>query len=465
VTTCTFNVNRVDVTAPVVTCPANQTATANASCQFVMANYVSLVTSSDNCSAVTVTQSPAAGTTVSGSQTVTMTATDASGNASTCTFQVTVSDNTPPTITCPANQTGNVNASCQFVLLDYTTMATASDNCTASPAVTQSPVAGTSVAIGTTVVTLTATDANGNASTCTFNVVVSDNTAPTVTCPAAQTVNLDATCAATMPDYTTVATVTDNCGIATITQSPVSGSAISGVGTTAVTITATDINGNTNTCTFNVSAVDVTAPVVTCPGNQTASANASCQFVMADFTSMVTSSDNCSAVTITQSPAAGTTVSGSQTVTITGTDASGNSSTCTFQVVVNDATPPSITCPANQNGIVDASCQFTLADYTTMATATDNCTVSPVITQSPAAGTAVGTGTTVVTLTATDANGNASTCTFDVVVIDNIAPAILCQAGITEFTDASCNFTLPDYTATATVSDNAPVLPLHNLLQ
>lgn len=457
---CTFTVTRVDNTAPSITCPGNQTVVANALCQFVMPNYIPLVSSTDNCGGVTVTQSPAPGTTLSGTQTVTMTSTDLSGNSVTCTFQVLVTDNLAPTITCPGNQTGNVNASCQFILPDYTTLATALDNCTVSPTITQSPAAGATVGIGTTLVTLTATDANGNSSTCTFNVVVSDNTPPTLTCPPTQTLNLNASCQGQLPDYTTLATATDNCTAVTITQSPAIGTLVSGVGSTTVTLTATDAYGNMTTCTFTVNRVDNTPPTITCPGNQTAAANAACQFTMIDYVPLVIATDNCSAVTVTQSPAAGTLVSGTQTVTMTATDANGNSSTCTFQVVVTDNTPPTITCPGNQTANVNATCQFSIIDYTTLASASDNCTVSPTITQSPAAGTLVGIGTTTVTLTATDANGNSTSCTFNVVVTDNIAPVVTCPGNQTLNLNATCQVAMPDYTPMVTASDNCSAVTL-----
>lgn len=459
---CNFNVTLQDVTPPTVTCPANQTAVANASCQFTMIDYTGMVTTSDNCvGAVTVTQSPASGTLVSGTQTVTMTATDAAGNTATCTFQVVVTDNTPPVITCPGNQTGNVNASCQFSIPNYTGMATSTDNCTAVPTITQSPAVGTLVAIGTTVVTLTSTDANGNFATCTFNVVVTDATPPTATCPANQTLPVNGTCNATLPDYTGMVTASDNCGVLSVTQSPIVGTSLSGHGTVqAVTITVTDVNGLTNTCTFNVTLQDVTPPTVTCPANQTAAADVNCQFTMTDYTPMVTTSDNCAgAVTLTQSPAAGSLVSGTQTVTMTATDAAGNISTCTFQVVVTDNAPPVITsgCPANQTVNADASCGFTMTDFTSSITVTDNCSVaaSLVVTQSPAVGATIPLGTTTVTLTATDANGNATSCTFDIDVVDNSVPTIVnCPANQNLTITANCDVALPDFTSTLNVTDN-----------
>ena len=62
----------------------------------------------------------------------------------------------------------------------------------------------------------------------------------------------------------------------------------------------------------------------------------------------------------------------------------------------------------------------------------DNCDSSPVVTQSPAAGTVVTTNTTV-TLTVTDASSNSDNCTFDVLLTDNIAPVITsCPSNIVE---------------------------------
>jgi len=56
-------------------------------------------------------------------------------------------------------------------------------------------------------------------------------------------------------DYATVsyeATATDNCGIASIVYDPPSGSTFNGWTTTTVTVTATDLTGNSDVCTFDV---------------------------------------------------------------------------------------------------------------------------------------------------------------------------------------------------------------------
>ena len=65
--------------------------------------------------------------------------------------------------------------------------------------------------MGTTPVTYTATDVNGNVSTCTFDVIVQDNEAPTATCVAPFTVQLDASGAATITAADINNGSTDNC--------------------------------------------------------------------------------------------------------------------------------------------------------------------------------------------------------------------------------------------------------------
>ena len=88
----------------------------------------------------------------------------------------------------------------------------------------------------------------------------------------------------------------------------------------------------------------------------------------------------------------------------------------TLAEVIAETENPVITCPANVTVQVSPGQQYTLPDYTGDASATDNCNPTPVITQSPVAGTMVGSGVTTMTMTATDAAGNLDTCDFTVTV-------------------------------------------------
>lgn len=88
----------------------------------------------------------------------------------------------------------------------------------------------------------------------------------------------------------------------------------------------------------------------------------------------------------------------------------------TEEEVTLDAIGPDITCPADETVQVNTGEQYTLPDYSTTTTATDNCTTDPIITQSPIAGTDVAVGVHTITMTAEDEYGNTSSCTFDVTV-------------------------------------------------
>ncbi len=460
---CQFFVPVVDTISPVIVCPSNQQEPANATCDGTLGDYTSLVPASDNCSApsnITITQSPAPGTPFSGPQTVTLTAEDESSNTGSCTFMVTIVDQTPPSITCPPNQTvGTSSANCTYALTDFTGLASASDNCTVSGSLSfsQSPSVGTILTAGTHSITITVADENGNSSNCSFDLTVSDQTAPVFdVCPPTQSVIVDAACSASLPDYTPLATVSDNCsntaGI-TLTQSPASGSTIST--TTLVTLTATDQAGNSNTCTFNVVLDDTTSPVIACPADQTVAIDASCSYPIPDFSTLVGGTDNCSALadmTVTQNPTAGTISSGITPVLITLTDESGNSSTCIANVLPDDTTPPTIICPGPQTASAGTSCDYVIPSYITLATVTDNCS-GYTISQSPAAGSTVPVGYNTITLTATDAGGNTASCDFELFVTETESPLISCP-GDTVTCDPVVFYTSPVFSDNCLVSLN-----------
>ena len=110
---------------------------------------------------------------------------------------------------------------------------------------------------------------------------------------------------------------------------------------------------------------------------------------------------------------------GENTVTLTISDASGNTATCEAIVSVADNINPVIVCPENQVVDSDLSGTFTLPDYviTNEASATDNCSNNLMITQNPSAGTILGIGTTIVNFETADDYGNITTCSFELNII------------------------------------------------
>ena len=131
-----------------------------------------------------------------------------------------------------------------------------------------------------------------------------------MTCPGDQTISLNDTCYYIIPDYRGDITITDNCEAPIDLDGdpdPAPGTALSGDGTTQlITLTVDDGNGNTSLCQFTLTMDDTSQPVfVECAANDTVSANATCEFILGDYTSEVTVTDNCgdeTTITLTQNP-------------------------------------------------------------------------------------------------------------------------------------------------------------------
>jgi probable HAF family extracellular repeat protein len=233
------NVNVVvgDTIQPVVTCPSNREAAANSDGIALVPDFRAGLVASDNCtaaSALAVAQSPAAGTAVRcGIYTVLLTVADAAGNRTTCSATFTVVDVTSPVVRCPENLTLEANAQCRAAVPDLSSMVTAVDNCTppSEIRVTQTPSAGTQLEKGTHEVVVTVTDASGNAASCTTSVTVVDRARPhIVSLQASETVLAPPN--RQMVPITLTVVATDNCDpnpvcrIASVTSSePVTGDA------------------------------------------------------------------------------------------------------------------------------------------------------------------------------------------------------------------------------------------------
>jgi HYR domain/Secretion system C-terminal sorting domain len=270
-TECTQIITVNDQTAPVMTCPAPVTVSCANS---VPAPSITAVTGvSDNCAGVvTVTHigDVISNQTCANRFTITRTyrATDVCGNFTECTQIITVNDQTAPVLTCPANIT--VSCAGAVPAPNVASVTGVSDNCGGSVTVTHMGdiINSQTCANRFTILrTYRATDACGNFTECTQTIIVNDQTAPVITCPADIVVNTTGTNCTAIVNYNV--TATDNCGTVTITTSQASGTAFP-IGVTTVTARATDACGNTSTCTFTVRVVDSNLPVITAqPVNRT----------------------------------------------------------------------------------------------------------------------------------------------------------------------------------------------------
>jgi len=466
-----FIVTVGDTTPPTINaCAGNQSVNANAACQAVVPDFTSGVSASDNCSAVTVTQSPLAGSTVSGvgPHGVILTATDASNNSETCNATLTLVDVTPPSITtCANNQSAVANSSCQAAVPNFTIGVVVSDNC-GGVTLSQSPTAGTLVGLGVTNVTITATDGAGLTATCGATFTVTDTTTPSAgaTCPANISVNTDPGSANATGVSWPPPSFTDNCSsAANITITPThTPPATFPIGVTSVTYTARDEATNETVCSFTITVVDAEAPSFngTCPTTITANADAgACGSVVSWVEPTATDNSGQPRTVIqTQGPAAGSTFNvGTTQIQYSASDAAGNTALCNFDVIVVDNQDPVIAdCPANIMLTTDAPSCGATASWTA-PTVSDNCPGATIAqTSGPASGTVFPVGITTVIYIANDTNGRSATCSFNVTVTDDDAPVITdCADDQSAVADANCNALVPSFVGGVSANDNCTV--------
>ena len=114
--------------------------------------------------------------------------------------------------------------------------------------------------VGDNTVTMTVTDNNGNTATQTATVTVIEDAAPVIA-PLNIIVDLDANGEATISPEDVYTSITDNCSIVSIEVTPLEFDC-DDLGDNTVTITATDVNGNTSTAPVNVEVIDIIPPTV-----------------------------------------------------------------------------------------------------------------------------------------------------------------------------------------------------------
>jgi len=453
-----------DNTDPVITCPANQAQNAPNGVNTTLTDYTTMATISDNCSSnanTTVMQLPLAGSTQNvGTINVTLTATDECGNNASCNFDVVITNTSSISWT---NQPANTTIECDASNLPANTgSATATSTCLTGVTVTSSDatVAGSCANESVITRTWTATDLCGNTETFDQVITIEDNTDPVINCPANQSQNATNGVNATLNDYITMATFSDNCtsnANMTVTQSPAAGST-QNVGIINITLTATDECGNNASCSFNDTIINTSSISWT---NQPANTTIECDASnLPANTGSATATTTCAnaGLNITSSDVTAAGICANESIitrTWTATDNCGNSETFDQVITIEDNTDPVITCPANQSEFAANGINAVLSDYTSLATISDNCSnnTNITVTQLPASGTTQNVGTVNVTLTATDECGNNTSCSFDV----NVTTSSITWTNEPTNTTIECDISsLPASTGDATATSNCP---------
>lgn len=233
---------------------------------------------------------------------------------------------------------------------------------------------------------------------------------------------------------------------------------IAATATGSYSVTVTDAAGCTTTSTPIAVTVNK-APVFTvCAPNQTVDNASGLNSAVVTYTATATGTPSAN-LTYTLSGAttgSGTgTGSGSSfnigttTVTITATNSCG-STTCTFTVKVNDATPPTINTIPDINAVA-TSASGAVVTYTSPVGADNMPGATTIQTSGLASGAVFPIGTTINTFVVTDAAGLTATSTFKVIVA-GVAPSIVVPSTITVNAPANACSAAVNFAATETTA-------------
>ncbi|WP_115461383.1 HYR domain-containing protein, partial [Winogradskyella aurantiaca] len=413
-----------------------------------------------------------------GTQNVTLTVTDDAGNESQCVKEVTIIDNTAPSISCRPPLVLSLNADCiipdSSFIDNSNNRPTVSDNCTANgDLIVTNNFADITFVVGNNTLTWTVEDESGNTNTCTQIIEVEDTSAPVIDlCPADIAVNVDAgTCEAvvdyTIPEFSDCSTLSNPANLTvTQTQGPAPSNITGGiatttfpVGTTIIEYTAIDNTGYTTICSFEVTVTDNEAPTLTIPANVTISCDDDSSATVSG-TGVATATDNCDAdpiITSTDVVTAGTGNNSVITRTWRAEDIYGNFTELDQIITIEDTTAPVITCPAD----ITVECDGDVSSAATgVATATDNCTDPTISFIDVITDADVNDNSYVITRTwtAEDENNNISTCDQIITVEDSTPPIVDCLPNVTlECGDPTDIAALGEPTATDNCDSNPTI--------
>ncbi len=452
--TCSFTIEVVDAQAPVAVCKDIEIYLDESGNASISADAIN-DGSYDNCDSVILSVSLSEFTCANlGENSVILSVSDPSGNASTCTAIVTVVDTIAPVMTCidvPQERIAN-NAGCSYAVVgDEFTPTEQSDNCQASLSYvlsgattgTGTDLDGALFNLGLTTITWTLLDVSGNSTSCDVEVTVINDVLPVIEGP-------DIVCAGSASaEYTTEAGMSNY-----IWEISDGGTITSGGGASDNSVVITWITPgpqtvsvnytNANGCTANEPTVlDLYVSLIT---------------VTWDYV-LETQCPNGTFYTLTGGLPEGGTYSGpgvigdnfdatlaglgTHELTYTYVDVNGCTNSQTNFITVEDLTLPTISCVADQTHSTDP----TVCSYTVMgsefdpAAFDDNCAGAFITNDfnglASLDGAVFDKGITSVTWIVTDFSGNTQSCSFIVTVLDDEAPAMTC---ISDLQDRTPNF-------------------------
>lgn len=279
-------------------------------------------------------------------------------------------------------------------------------------------------------------------------IAVMDNEAPTVQCPPAMEVGTNSSQSCTASFILPAATIHDNCSSTfTVTMNTPNGVVYGNggfltnipVGIHTITFNVADDCGNTTSCQTPVTVVDASPPTVVCDAYTVVTLNNNGVALVFAQTFDDGSHDNCpteltfearrmTAACGTQ-PVFGPTVKfccsdvgDDVQVEMKVTDYNGNSNTCMVVVHVEDKTAPMVQCPPNIT--IECNEDYNDLTLTGQPTVSEACGVDTMYYTQVVDLNLCNIGTVTRTWTASDPNGNSSSCSHIITLDDFSAPVI-----------------------------------------
>ena len=355
-----------------------------------------------------------------GVYTIILTAKDASGNISSDTVLLTVLDSLAPTASCVDNLDLYLDENGEAGLSANDVDNGSSDNCSAIDfSLSQNEFDCTH--LGANQLILTVTDQSGNSASCTTVVNVIDTISPKLSA-ADFTSYLDenGNSSVSLNDFNPH--VTDNCGIDTIILNKEDFSC-SEIGTNSVSIIAKDASGNLVEVNQTLTVLDTISPTVNC-ANDTLILDENGLASLDTAAVLLAYADNCGVENISISKSQfGNTDVGTQNITISIIDSSGNTSQCSPLITIISPEPEAVCKDAivylDENGEVSISVNAidngssAVGGIASMQLSQANFNCSDL-------------GSNTVKLIVESNYGGFDTCTATVEVIDTVSPIISC---------------------------------------
>jgi uncharacterized repeat protein (TIGR01451 family) len=292
---------------------------------------------------------------------------------------------------------------------------------------------------GSIVVTFTATDNCGNASTCTASIIITDQTAPEIDCPDILTMECGADYATAISNWLAMVSVTDDCNTNVVLSNDYDGVTLPDLSCTltgglVVNFTATDASGNLSTCSATIQIEDNTDPVINCPENLILECGQDYEAAINQWLNTFEATDACDIGSLTLSnnydgtlPNLSCNQQSGKEVIFTATDACGNKSQCAAFIYLEDTTLPEINCPTDLVLECDGEYNLEISNWLTLVAASDNCDNNLIVLNNYQAGStpSQNNGLTI-TFTAYDDCGNTASCSAMISLADTQPPSIVC---------------------------------------